>query len=675
MSTRPLTILSAAVICAAIPPGAHAQGAARQPQITSRSAPVIEQDGLRFRDLDRNGKLDPYEDWRLTPAARARDIVSRMTLEEKAGAMMHGTARSGGPMGAAGVGAAYDTAANRKLIEGAKVNSMITRLGGDPATLAAQDNALQQLAEGTRLGIPLTISTDPRHHFQYVLGATVTEGKFSQWPEALGLAAIGDAALVRRFGDIARQEYRAVGIQMALSPQADLSTEPRWARTTGTFGEDASLTGRMVRAYVEGFQHGANGVDSAGVATIVKHWVGYGAAKQGLDGHNHYGRFADFTDGGNALEYHVRPFVGAFQANVAGVMPTYDILEGATWKGKPIEQVGAGFNKQLLTDILRGQYGFKGIILTDWAVTNDCNAKCINGAPAGERPSFADVGMPWGVESLPKRERFVKAVKAGVDQFGGTEDAQALIDAVHYGQLSLARLDESVQRIMTQKFELGLFEHPYVDVEAASRRVGSAAFRAAGVDAQRRSLVLLENKGGILPLKATGKNGALRVYLIGVDSAAAKRVGWTVASDPAQADVAIARLVAPFQTLHPSYVFGAMQHEGDLSFHAGDTAYDEVVRVSGIVPTIATVYLDRPAILGPVRDRVRALLGNFGVSDDALIDVLSGKAAPQGKLPFDLPSSMASVAAQRSDVAHDLAQPLYPFGFGRRYPSPNPTTR
>jgi beta-glucosidase len=431
----------------------------------------------------------------------------------------------------------------------------------------------------------------------------------------------------------------------------------------------------MVRAYIEGFQHGANGVDSAGVATIVKHWVGYGAAKQGLDGHNHYGRFADFTDGGNDLAYHVRPFVGAFQAHVTGVMPTYDILEGATWKGKPIEQVGAGFNKQLLTDILRGQYGFTGIILTDWAITNDCNAKCINGAPAGERPSFADVGMPWGVESVPKRERFVKAVKAGVDQFGGTEDASVLVDAVKAGEIPEARLDASVRRIMAQKFALGLFEHPYVDAAAAGKRVGNDAFRAAGVDAQRKSLVLLENKDMTLPLKSRGKNGALRVYLIGIDPAAAKRAGWTVASDPAQADVAIARLVAPFQTLYPQWMFGSMQHEGDLSFHAGDKAYDELVRVSGIVPTVATVYLDRPAILTPVRDRVRALLGNFGVSDDALIDVLSGRAAPLGKLPFDLPSSMASVEAQHSAVAHDLAHPLYPFGFGRRYPSPTPTTR
>src|SRR5258705_3373528 len=206
MSTRRLIAFGAAAMCAAIPLAARGQNAVRpgakaQPPIVSRSAPVLEQGGLRFGDLTRNGQLDPYEDWRLTPAARARDLVSKMTLEAKAGAMMHGTSRSGGPMGGAGVGTAYDTAANRALIESAKVNSMITRLGGDPATLAAQDNALQQLAEGTRLGIPLTISTDPRHHFQYVLGATVTAGKFSQWPEALGLAAIGDAALVRRFGD------------------------------------------------------------------------------------------------------------------------------------------------------------------------------------------------------------------------------------------------------------------------------------------------------------------------------------------------------------------------------------------------------------------------------------------------------------------------------------------
>lgn len=655
------------IAVAALPalPALPALAAAQQPHLGTWRVPIIEQDGLRFRDLNRDGVLDPYEDWRLTPDARARDLVARMTLEEKAGTMMHGTARSGGPMGVAGVGVQYDTAANRALIDGAKVTSMITRLGGPPASLAAASNALQQLAEGTRLGIPLTISTDPRNHFQFVLGASVTAGQFSQWPETLGFAALGDTALMRRFGDVARQEYRAVGIQMALSPQADLATEPRWSRINGTFGEDAALAGPLVRAYVEGFQHGANGVDSVGVATIVKHWVGYGAAKLGYDSHNHYGRYATFP--GQNLAYHVRPFLGAFEAHVAGVMPTYSILEGATWKGRPIEQVGAGYNHQLLTEILRGEYGFRGIVLTDWAITNDCSDKCRAGAPAGERPTFASVAMPWGVEDLPMRARFVKAVQAGVDQFGGTERADMLIEAVRAGELAESRLDSSVVRILANKFASGIFENPYVDPAAAARLVGSDAFRAMGLDAQRRSLVLLENKGALLPLRAPAGKPALRVYLHGIAPAAATAEGWTVVDEPKDADVAIVRLAAPHETLHPGYVFGAMQHEGSLAFRDGDPDYEAFKRVSSVVPTVATVYLDRPAILTPIRDRARGLLGNFGVSDAALLDVLAGKAKPEGKLPFELPSSMAAVAAQRSDVAHDSARPLYRFGFGRSY--------
>src|SRR2546430_2416014 len=426
----------------AIPAVGVAQGRvagtqARQPHLGTRGVPIIQEDGLRFKDLDRKGKVDPYEDWRLTPEVRARDLVARMTLEEKAGTMMHGTARTPSEMGVPGAGGAYDTVVNRALIDSAKVTSMITRLGGDPGSLAAQNNTLQEIAEHTRLGIPLTISTDPRSHFQYVPGASVRSNQFWQGPEPLGLAAIGDASLVRHFGDIARREYRAVGIQMALSPQADVATEPRWSRVNGTFGEDAALAERMVRAYVEGFQHGTRGVDSAAVATVVKHWVGYGAAREG--------------------------------------------------------------------------------------------------APAGERPSFADVGMPWGVESLTMRARFVKAVQAGVDQFGGTERGDMLVDAVRAGKLTEARLDSSVARILALKFALGLFEDPYVDASSAPQRVGTDAFRAAALGAQHRALVLLENKGALLPLRHTARQSPLRVYLHGVASTAVAHEGWAVVANPAQA--------------------------------------------------------------------------------------------------------------------------------------------
>ncbi len=624
-------------------------------------APMLQKDGLQFKDLNRNGVLDPYEDWRLSPEQRARDLVARMMLEEKAGTMMHGTARSlGGPMASAGMGGQYDTAAVRALIDSVKVTNLITRLNTDPRTLAAQNNVLQVIAERTRLGIPVTISTDPRNHFQYLPGVS-SQTTFSQWPEALGFAAIDDTALTRAFGDIARQEYRAVGIHMALSPQADLATEPRWPRVAGTFGEDADLASRQVRAYVVGFQHGANGVDSTGVVTVVKHWVGYGAAKDGWDSHTYYGRFATFP--GHDLDYHIRPFLGAFAAHAAGVMPTYSILQGAIWDGKPVEPVGAGFNRQLLTDMLRKHYGFQGVILTDWAITWDCPDRCKNGAPAGERPSFADVGMPWGVEDLTMRDRFAKAVEAGVDEFGGTERADLLVEALRVGQLTVARLDSSVVRILTQKFAQGLFEHPFVNPDSAARLVGNPTFLAAGVDAQRRALVLLENKGGLLPLKP---GRSLRVYLHGISADAATHEGWTVVSDPLKADVAIMRLNAPFERLHPQYVFGQFFHEGSLAFKDGDPDFETFKRVSAVVPTIVTVYLDRPAILTPLQGKARALIANFGVSDAALIDVLTGRARAEGKLPFELPSSMEAVAAQRSDMPHDSPRPLYPFGFGRK---------
>jgi hypothetical protein len=233
-----------------------AQGA--QPQLGARTAPKLTVDGLAFKDLDRNGKLDPYEDWRLTPAARADDLIGRMTLEEKAGVMMHGTLPA--PGNTFGSGAAYDLAGAGKLISENHVSSFITRLSGSGAAIAEENNKVQALAEASRLGVPATISTDPRNHFQHTAGAGVDSSGFSQWPESLGFAAVGDDALMRRFGEVARAEYRAAGIHVALSPQADLATEPRWPRITGTFGEDADLAGRMVRAYVAGFQAGETGL-------------------------------------------------------------------------------------------------------------------------------------------------------------------------------------------------------------------------------------------------------------------------------------------------------------------------------------------------------------------------------------------------------------------------------
>ena len=362
----------------------------------------------------------------------------------------------------------------------------------------------------------------------------------------------------------------------------------------------------------------------------MKHWAGYGAAKDGWDGHNFYGRFATFP--GNNFKEHLIPFTGAFEANVAGVMPTYAILENLTLDGKPVEQVGAGFNSQLLNGLLRTTYGFKG------------------------------------VENLTQVQRFAKSINAGVDQVGGTDQSDMIVDAVKQGLLSEARVHEAAQRILEQKFAIGIFEQPYVDENRAGQITGSPTFVKMGETAQVKAVVLLQNeatkgsKKPLLPL-AAGK----KVYLNGVSADAATRAGFVVVTNPAQADVAIFHVPAPFQSEHTGNFFGGRQHEGRLNYNDHDAAYVEFLRVSATVPTIFVTNLERPILLKNVVEHSTALFGEFGIVDDQLLRLISGKALPTAHLPFELPSSMEAVLAQKSDVPHDSKDPLFPIGFGLKY--------
>jgi beta-glucosidase len=642
-------------------------GAPKQSVLGRRSAPLLTVDGLTFKDLNRNGKLDPYEDWRLPADVRTTDLIQRMSLEELAGLMVHGTLPSVGPMATLGVGNEYDLTRVRQFIDENHVNTFITRLNRTAELFAKQNNEVQAIAESSRWGIPVTISSDPRHHFEQVLGATMRDSAFSMWPEPLGFAALKDADLTRRFGDVVRQEYESVGIRESLAPQADLATEPRWARANGTFGEDAGIAKRMVEAYVAGVQNGANGLNSGSVVAVVKHWAGYGAAKDGWDGHNYYGRYADFS--GHNFEQHLIPFTGAFAAHVGSVMPTYSVLQNVAIDGQPLEQVGAGFNHQLLSELLRGRYGFRGSILSDWAIANDCSEPCRNGASPGNKPTPRDIGMPWGVEELTKAQRFAKAINAGVDQIGGTEESNVIVEDVHNGSISEARVREAASRILLQKFQLGIFEQPYVDETKAAEIAGNPDFVREGRTAQARAVVLLENK--LVP--ATGKPFLpfapknKRVFLYGVTSKAAEDAGFIVVMDPAQADLAIIRAPAPYESEHPNFFFGSRQHEGRLTFADKDAAYAELLRVSSVVPTVFLTTLERPLILANVQQHATALLGDFGIADEPLLALLTGKVSPDGHLPFELPSSVEAVKQQKSDLPHDSQSPLFPFGFGLHY--------
>lgn len=642
-------ILVLVLLCAGAHGIARAEGTGQIP-LGARSTPTLHVDGYLFKDLNHNGRLDDYEDWRKPAQVRASSLLAQMTLEEKAGQMFHSLV----PTTTGTVQGSWDFEKLGVLVQAGHIGGFDSKLSGDIVAQASAANRAQALAEATRLGIPLIISSDPRHQLTGVVGAAVGASGFSQWPDALGFAALADPLLVRRFADIARQEYLAIGLRMTLSPMADLATEPRWPRINGTFGEDPTLARDLVEAYVEGFQNGKNGVGPSSVAAVVKHWVGYGASANGYDAHNPYGTEIAFPAG--QFEQHIRPFGGAFSAHVSGVMTTYAMpAAGTTVDGRPAERVGASFSKQMITDLLRNRYGFDGVVMTDFLVTRDCLEDCQKGTQQIEQ-----IGMPWGVESLTEAQRFAKAIDAGVDDFGGVTDSQTIVALVRAGTLSQSRIDQSVLRILRLKFALGLFEDPYVDAPKAGALVGTPTFRAAGLDAQRRAHVLLKTASHFLPLDRRKWH---KVFLYGVSPAVARSYGFEPVERPEEADVGIVRLSAPFQP-RPAYFFGRRQHEGSLAFSEENADYRALRSIPSRVPIIASVYLDRPAILGNIRDRSEVLLANFGACDEALFDILTGKARPAGKLPFELPSSTAAVEAQRPDAPHDSAEPLYPIGYG-----------
>ncbi|MCD2442061.1 glycoside hydrolase family 3 C-terminal domain-containing protein [Agromyces sp. SYSU K20354] len=582
-----------------------------------------------------------YRDASLPVHERVEILLEQMTLEEKAGLFFQTmiVMNDDGTL-AEGVNA-FGLPGTRDLVAGRLMNHFnILAAASKPELIAEWQNRLQELAASTRLGIPVTISTDPRHSYSDNPLAGLTTGAFSVWPETLGLAATRDEALVERFGDIARQEYTAVGIRVALHPQVDLTTEPRWSRQLATFGEDAELTARLGAAYIRGFQGTQLGPES--VATMTKHFPGGGPQKDGEDPHFDYGREQVYP--GGEFELHLKPFEAAFDAGTSQIMPYYGMPVGTEH-----EEVGFGFNRSIITGLLRERYGFDGIVCTDWGLITDGE---IFGQPFPARA--------WGVEHLSPRERMKKVLDAGADQFGGEACPELLVDLVRSGEVAQARLDVSVRRLLREKFVLGLFDDPYVDPVRASAVVGNAEFRAAGEAAQRASVTVLTNKlpatGGtpILPLA----DGA-KLYIEGIAPEIASAYG-TVVDVPADADVAIVRIHAPYE--ERATVFENFFHAGSLAF-----SDDQVEHIGGIaaqVPTVVDVFLDRPAILAPIVETTAAIVANYGAAPEAILDVLFGRATPRGRLPFDLPSSMAAVEASRPDVPFDTADPLFRFGHG-----------
>jgi beta-glucosidase len=601
-------------------------------------ASAVSPEGIPYRDLNGNGRMDPYEDRRLSAEARVADLVPRLSPAEKVGLLFH-TILDVGDAGAYDQPGRFGPGTPRELVTGRLINHFNLHELPSARQTARWQNALQELAEQTPHGIPLTFSSDPRHGFTQHAGMAFAAGSLSQWPEPLGLAAIGDAGLVRRFADVARQEYRAMGLRAALHPQVDLATEPCWARQMQTFGQSADTASEFVVAYLEGMQGERLGASS--VACTTKHFPGGGPQRDGEDPHFPYGREQVYP--GGRFEEHLAPFRAALAAGTSAVMPYYGMPVGLELDGEPVEEVGFGFNARIIGGLLRGDLGYDGVVLSDWGLVTDVE---VFGLPF---PAKA-----WGVEHLSPAERLAMLFDAGVDQLGGEVCTDLLLDLLERGRVGMDRIDESVARILLVKFQLGLFDDPYVDEETAERVVGAPEFREAGHRAQAEAVTVL--KDNTLPL-----GPAIRLYLDGVDPASAAGFG-TVVDDPEDADVAIVRLQAPFEARN-DYFLEAMTHQGSLDFPAD--VIDRITALGRRVPVVLDVYLDRPAILTPLEPLVRALVVNFGASDAALLDALTGRITPRGRLPVELPRSMDAVRNSRPDVPSDTLDPLFPVGAGR----------
>jgi beta-glucosidase len=647
-----------------------------QPQLGNRTVEILTVNNLQFKDLNKNHKLDKYEDWRLPNDVRIKDLVAQMTLEEKIGFMLISSTRLAGdwsfqpnapkgeissgfneedlvqpinmftrkPLPVPNLGAAGTT----KGVMSYHLRHFILRANTTAKIMAEWSNNLQALCERSRLGIPAIVASNPRNHVttDASVGLSVGTTVFSKWPGELGLSAMRDLNLTREFAQMAAKEWTSVGLRKGYMYMADLATEPRWQRVEGTFGEDADWTATMTREIVLGFQ--GRQLNKNSVALTTKHFPGGGPQEDGQDSHFDWGKFAHYP--GGMFDYHVKPFKAAIAAGTSSIMPYYSAP-----KDKSMEAVGFSYNKAVIKDLLRTKLGFKGIINSDTGPIDM---------------------MPWGVENLTILERYQKAIDAGVDIFSGGADPALLLETVKKGMVTEARINESVARLLKEKYELGLFENPYVDVENAVRTVGNAEFQKKADLAQRKSIVLLRNDAQLLPLtktkvyfetyKESGGRGPSQGSAVNVNKPVIQNSNIQFVSTKEEADVVLLWLIPSGGSLFSSQ---GKSIELSLSKNKIDVAHvNEIVNTK---PTIVAINYTNPWVIDEIDlGKTKTILATFGTTQEALLDIVTGNHKPTGKMPFTTPISEKAAQENKSDVPGYLEPKgygLFMFGDGLSY--------
>jgi beta-glucosidase len=569
-----------------------------------------------------------YLDPALPIDRRVEDLLTRMTVAEKAALMFHPSTQPG------------DTGAALAAAEGDVVTRGISHfnvLGGDDSVAVARwHNTIQEMAENTRLGIPVTLSSDPRHGFRDNPFTGQALDSLSRWPETTGIAAIGTADAARAYGEAVRREFLAMGIRVYLGPMADIFSEPRWSRGSGTWGEDPARVAEFTVAFIEALRGGTElGADS--VAAVVKHFPGGGPQLRGDDAHDP--RYPEQVYPGGQQELHIEPFARAFAAGATQVMTYYGKPVGTEWP-----EVGFAFNEPVVRDILRRRLRFDGIVMTDWNVLESTPMGGLEFGPNG-----------WGLEDRTPVERTRIALQVGVDQFGGDRNPALIEELVDNGQIAESRLDESVRRLLREKFRLGAFEHRRVDVDATRAICGSPELMQAGRQAQQDSLVLISRRDPA-PLPPSA-----RLFLDGLTGEGTDLPN-EIVDDPNLADAIVVRRDAPFEEGRGS--LGDFFRGGSLEFSPAELA--QLRGYAAMAPVHIAVFLERPAVLAPLVEIAATVVGDFGASDAVVLDALAGRTPFTGTLPFDIPSSMVAVEASREDVPFDTAGATFRFGHGIR---------
>ncbi|MFJ3957152.1 glycoside hydrolase family 3 protein [Arthrobacter sp. NPDC090010] len=581
----------------------------------------------------------PYLDPILSARTRALDLLRRMTLREKAGQLF--TARA--TVSSDGVPwddlsgqqtPVFEVPPTTELLQDRLLGGLSPNQGAPSVSLFCfWTNRVQELAADTRLGIPVLLSSDPRHGKAHDINTATSGGLFTMGPEPLGLAASNDPELVERFARMVAAEFRAVGIAQAIHPMADLSTAPRWARTSGTFGPDPDLASRMVEAYVRGLQ--GERLGSGSVAAMLKHLPGGGTGRGGEDPHFENGSDAVFTD--ETLDLHLQPFRAGVLQGAAAVMPSYGIVRGTRFPELP-----AAYNAQLINGLLRDDMGFRGVVVSDYGLIEEMTL-----------PGYG-VSLPsrsWGIVEQDPARRISMLLKAGVDVLGGETCVDNAERAVSEGHLPTEVLDTAVLRVLELKIRLGLFENRFVDPERAQEIVGSAEHLAVALQAQEAAAVPLHSLGKQRPR-------GLRLYTEGIDPSTVEEYGVPV-SAPELAELAVLRLQAPYEVDPTGRTMGF--HRGSLDVPTGEA--ERVADICRQVPTFVDVYCDRAAAIGPLVEHSEGAIASFGVRDDLVLGMALGRIIPKGALPLEIPRSDAAACRVPEDRPLASENPVFPFGY------------